>query len=50
MKNNNTQWLSVLGSIGIGIAAYSMMNGRGDQMAKLPANLTNMGNMGNQNQ
>jgi hypothetical protein len=43
----NIQWLSVLGSIGVGIAAYSMMNGRGQgQAQRLLSNVTNMGNQG----
>ncbi len=46
----NIQWLSVLGSIGVGIAAYSMMNGRGQgqQVQRLLSNVTNMGNQGRQ--
>ncbi|WP_181397428.1 hypothetical protein [Gracilibacillus dipsosauri] len=42
----NIQWLSVLGSIGIGIAAYNMMNGQGQggQMQKMLSNVTNMTN------
>ncbi|SHN17288.1 hypothetical protein [Gracilibacillus kekensis] len=42
MRNMN--WLSIIGSVGIGIAAYNMMNGQGKQMQESISNLTNMGN------
>ncbi|GAB2560896.1 hypothetical protein [Gracilibacillus alcaliphilus] len=44
----NIPWLSVLGSIGIGVAAFNMMNnqGQGGQMQKLLSNATNMTNQG----
>ncbi|MGN8646271.1 hypothetical protein ACTNEO_09805 [Gracilibacillus sp. HCP3S3_G5_1] len=48
----NIQWLSILGSIGVGIAAYNMMNGQGQgqgqgqQIQKFLSNATNMGNQG----
>ncbi|MDX8046729.1 hypothetical protein SH601_12120 [Gracilibacillus sp. S3-1-1] len=45
------QWLSVLGSIGIGVAAYNMMNngqGQGKQIQKVLSNATNIGNQGQQ--
>ncbi|WP_194842185.1 hypothetical protein [Gracilibacillus salitolerans] len=46
----NIQWLSVLGSIGVGIAAYNMMNGQGQgqQIQKFLSNATNIGNQGQQ--
>ncbi|SFL41120.1 hypothetical protein SAMN04487943_101416 [Gracilibacillus orientalis] len=42
----NIQWLSLLGSVGVGIAAYNMMNnqGQGNQMQELLSNVTNIGN------
>ncbi|UOQ46957.1 hypothetical protein MUN88_12745 [Gracilibacillus caseinilyticus] len=42
----NIQWLPVLGSIGIGVAAYNMMNSQrqGRQIQKLITNATDMTN------
>ncbi|ENH96738.1 hypothetical protein J416_09579 [Gracilibacillus halophilus YIM-C55.5] len=48
---NNIQWLPILGSIGIGVAAYTMMNngqGQGRQIQEFLSNATNMGNQGQQ--
>ncbi|MFZ0475354.1 MAG: hypothetical protein WAM18_07795 [Halobacillus sp.] len=40
----NVQWWPLLGSIGIGFAAYSMMNGRGSRDKIGHSDLTTMDN------
>ncbi|WP_091773326.1 hypothetical protein [Piscibacillus halophilus] len=48
MGMRNVEWLPMIASIGIGVAAYSMMTGRGGQLQSFLPMITNM--MGQQNQ